>query len=121
MINVYLDDLRDIPDGFIGARNADICKFLLLNNQVEYLSLDHDLGVDEFGKLVETGYDLVKWICEYYFELKLNIKNIYLHTDNNVGRDNMYETLLASKRRGFLPEEINIYYYPLVKNKYTDK
>lgn len=121
MINVYLDDLRDIPYGFLGARNGEVGKHLLLNNKVDILSLDHDLGTDEFGNLLETGYDLVKWICEFYFPLNLNIKNIYLHTDNNVGRENMYETLLASRRRGFVPEELNIYHYPIVKNKYTEK
>jgi len=60
MINLYLDDLRECPERFIIARNASDCRFLLLENEVNLLSLDHDLGdVD-----AETGYDLCKWLVE---------------------------------------------------------
>ncbi len=51
----------------------------------------------------------------------LIVKEIYLHTDNPVGRENMYDTLLGAQRRGFINEHINIFNYPIVKNKYSDK
>ncbi len=31
----------------------------------------------------------------------------------------MYETLLAAQRRGFINEDIEIYYYPVTVNKYS--
>ncbi|MER2192461.1 MAG: cyclic-phosphate processing receiver domain-containing protein [Solibacillus sp.] len=65
------------------------------------LPLDYDLGLDENGK--ETGYDFVKWICEF----GRYVEKIYLHTDNTVGHDNMFAVLKASQKRGFISDEIN--------------
>ncbi len=30
----------------------------------EFISFDHDLGVDEHGRLLKTGHDLAKWLVE---------------------------------------------------------
>ncbi|MGG4189910.1 cyclic-phosphate processing receiver domain-containing protein [Paenibacillus peoriae] len=81
----------------------------------EFLTLDHDLGEDVDGKELPNGYDLVKYFCEH----GLRADKIYLHTDNPVGRKNMYETLLAAQRRGFIDEVIEIYHYPITVNKYS--
>lgn len=115
-VNLYLDDLRDIPDGFIGARTIEDAIEIIENHKVHLLSLDHDLGMDEQGDLRKTGYDLVKYICG---SRKRAANKIYLHTDNVVGRDNMYQTLLAARRREFIDEDIEIYPFPYVRNKYT--
>lgn len=115
IINLYLDDLRDCPEGFTVARNMEQAIHYLENYEVNVLSLDHDLGEDESGNLLPTGYDLVKYMCEN--GLKAN--KIYMHTDNSVGRENMYQTLLGAQRRGFIDGDIEIYHYPITKNVYT--
>jgi hypothetical protein len=84
-INLYLDDLRDCPDGFILAKNVERAIYYLENYEIGILSLDHDLGEDELGNPQLTGYDLVKHFCER----GLRADEIYLHTDNPVGRENM--------------------------------
>ncbi len=56
-----------------------------------------------------TGYDLVKYICAE----GLRADKIYLHTDNSVGRDNMYRTLLGAQRRGFIDDNIEILDYEI--------
>lgn len=114
-INVYLDDLRDCPKGFVLAKNIEELKQLFSDNEVGILSLDHDLGEDENGNLLSTGYDFVKYFCEY----GLFCEKIYLHTDNSVGRENMESVLKASQRRGFISKEIQVYAYPLVPNRYS--
>jgi len=116
--NLYLDDLRDIPDGFVGARTMEEAVDVFKNYNVHILSLDHDLGVDENGNLQETGYDLVKYICENGIRAA---NKIYLHTDNVVGRDNMYQTVLASRRRGFIDKDIEIHPYPFIRNMFSGK
>ncbi|WP_368488939.1 cyclic-phosphate processing receiver domain-containing protein [Clostridium sp. BJN0013] len=63
-INLYLDDLRDCPESFILARTVEEAIYYLENYNVEILSLNHDLGEDEKGNLLSTGYDLVKYICK---------------------------------------------------------
>lgn len=117
MINVYLDDLRDCPEGFVLAKNCEEALELLANKKVDILSLDHDLGVDNEGKLLLSGYDFVKEFCSQ----GMHANKIYIHTDNPVGREAMLQTLLASRKRGFISEDIEIYRYGCVPNKYSGK
>ncbi|WP_342577306.1 cyclic-phosphate processing receiver domain-containing protein [Psychrobacillus sp. FSL K6-2843] len=114
-INLYVDDLRDCPKGFTVARNIEEAINYLENYKVHILSLDHDLGEDKDGNLLPTGYDLVKYICEK----GLRADKIYIHTDNGVGRENMYQTLKAAQRRGFIDQDIEIFHYSITPNKYS--
>lgn len=114
-MNVYVDDLRDCPEGFTIARTFEEAVGLLQQHEVDILSLDHDLGEDAEGNLLPTGYDLVKYFCEH----GLRANKIYLHTDNPVGRENMYETLKGAKRRGFIDKDIEIYHYSITPNRYS--
>lgn len=115
-INIYLDDKRDCPTGFVIARTVEQAKCLFKRFEVGILSLDHDLGEDENNNIVPSGYDFVKFFCEN----GLRADKIYIHTDNPRGREDMYETLLASQRRGFIDKDIEIYHYSITENKYTN-
>lgn len=115
IINLYVDDLRDCPNGFIIARTIEQAKYYFENFQIGILSLDHDLGTDKEGNLLPTGYDFVKYICTE----GLKADKIYIHTDNPVGRENMFHTLLAAQRREFINSNIEIYNYPITENKYS--
>ena len=114
-INAYLDDLRDCPNHFVLAKNIEELKALCLTNDIAILSLDHDLGTDAHGQLLPTGYDFVKWFCEQ----GLFVERIYLHTDNIVGKENMYMLLKAAQKRGFISTSIEIYAHPFTPNKYS--
>ncbi|EOV9528287.1 cyclic-phosphate processing receiver domain-containing protein [Bacillus cytotoxicus] len=116
-LNLYVDDLRDCPEGFVVARTMEEAITCLKEYDVQILSLDHDLGEDEEGNLLSTGYDLVKYMCEH----GLRANKIYLHTDNGVGRENMYQTLKAAQRRGFIADDIEVYHYSITKNMYSEK
>jgi len=106
MINLFLDDLRPCPDNFILAKNVPQCRILLQHNQVIRLSLDHDLGD------LETGYDLCKWIVEAgQYNESIYPKEIFLHTANPVGRDNMYQLLNRYK-----PDWVKLHYGPMPNN-----
>lgn len=111
-INLYVDDIRRCPNDFVASRNCDEAIELLNNNTINILSLDHDLGFYEHG-VEKNGYDIVKHICEY----GISSKKIYIHTDNVVGRDNMYYTLIGARNRGFIGESIEIYRYGYVENR----
>lgn len=98
--------------GFVVARTYNAIR-ILERNSVGILTLDHNLGEDVDSVDLPYGYDLVKYFCEH----RLGAERIYLHTDNSVGRKNMYEMLLAAQRRGFIGEQIEIYHYPITVNK----
>lgn len=115
-INLYLDDLRNCPEGFIIARTVEEAISIMETNKVHMLSLDHDLGMDGEGNILLTGYDFVKYICEKGMRPG---NKVYHHTDNVVGREDMYQTLLAAQRRGFIDKDIEIYHYSITQNKYS--
>lgn len=94
----YIGDLRDCPERFVVARTVEEVIYYLEKFDIAVISLDHDLVEGKDGNLMKNGYDLVKYICEN----GLMADKIYLHTDNPVGRDNMYYTLIRVQRRGFI-------------------
>lgn len=112
LVNLYVDDLRKCPNGFIVARNYNEAIELLNSNEVNILSLDHDLGIYDNG-VEKNGYDIVKYMCEN----GISPRKIYIHTDNVVGRDNMYYTLKGAKERGFLKDYVEVYIYGYTENR----
>lgn len=116
-INLYLDDKRACPDGFVIARTIEEAIHYLENYNVHILSLDHDLGEDAEGNLLKTGYDLVKYICLN----RLRADKIFIHTSNPVGREYMYGTLVNAQKKGFLDSDIQIRHYSITIDKYIDE
>lgn len=115
-INLYLDDKRACPAGFIKAKTIEEAIYYLENYQVHILSLDHDLGEDGTGFILPTGYDLVKYFCEN----GLRANKIHIHTSNPVGRDNMYKTLIRAQERGFIDPDIEIRHYSITIDRYIE-
>lgn len=70
------------------------------------------MAIDENG-IEKNGYDIVKYICEN----GINLRRIYIHTDNVVGRDNMYYTLIGARSRDLIKNSTDIYRYGYVENK----
>lgn len=109
-VNLWLDDIRPAPDGWLHVRTVAEAKEVLSDPQIRVIawSLDHDLGACEVcleGKSAEewleaakyqsmpncshygTGYDLICWLEEnpQYWPKKVPS----VHSANPVGRDRM--------------------------------
>lgn len=88
-MKIYLDDVRQEPNGWIRCYWADEVVSILKKNmeQVKEISLDHDLGNDERS----TGYDVLLWIEEELITKgwKGKFPKIKVHSMNPVGRDRM--------------------------------
>lgn len=86
-INLFVDDERDLdtfmPGSYAGtwlyARNFKQAVSLLSLNNINEISLDHDLGK---GK---TGYDLAKWMTTN----KKWPPIVRVHSANPVGKSNI--------------------------------
>jgi hypothetical protein len=94
-MRIYVDDIREAPEGWLLADCAGIALHFLQNLDVEAISLDHDLGEDSL-----TGYDIAKKMVE----LSLWPKDIYCHSANPVGRIN----ILALLQR-YAPEGVMVH------------
>jgi len=112
MINIFMDDLRDCPDGFILVKTVSQLIYKLdelkeLDQEVNIISLDHDLGENE-----PTGYDFVKYLIELgNYDPSIYPKQIFLHTANGVGRDNMFKLLERYK-----PDWVKLHRGPMPNN-----
>ena len=84
-MKIYLDDERETPEGWIRVFWPDEMILLLKENNVEEISLDHDLGDDKRG----TGYDVLLWIEEQVFSSKYIPPKINVHSANSSAKNKM--------------------------------
>ena len=90
-MKVYLDDCRKCPEGWLLAQTAPECIEFLKTNQVESLSLDHDLGTDP-----QDGMTVLDWLEEQVMTYGFRPpKHITIHTAN----ESMKWTMKAVARR----------------------
>lgn len=81
-MKIYLDDVRQAPEGWTLMKTAGEAIAWLKTHIVEKISLDHDLGD---GQL--TGYDVVCWIERAVFTQDFIPPKMYCHSMNSVGSD----------------------------------
>ena len=79
-VNIWLDDIRPAPSGYIWCKSVKEAQNILLSKIVENMSLDHDLGTKQ------NGYDLVKWMAA---NNKWPKNKPIVHSRNPVGQTNM--------------------------------
>lgn len=88
MIKLYLDDLRPIPNEFIGVRSyTEFINYINQNGLPDFISFDHDLGLEE------SGFDCAKWLVNYCLDKKIGLPEFTVHSQNPVGKKNI-ESLL---------------------------
>lgn len=83
MINVYLDDLRPCPDGWVYAQTIEQVKHYLKLGIVDRLSLDHDLGAcADCFKVAGVEYtgdyakDWAAWVAHHTGQAAPNCEHI---------------------------------------------
>ena len=94
-MKIFLDDIRDCPDGYTLCRTAKqaIKKIRIFRSILTEISFDHDLG----GEL--TGYDVACSIEKLAAEGKLLvIPEWKIHSANPVGRKNITMAMLSAER-----------------------
>jgi hypothetical protein len=96
MKTLLIDDVRDVGNPDIIARNYQSGIIMLSTAHWDLLLLDHDLAsYDEHGK-EKTGYDIMCWLEQYPERLP---KKIELVTSNPVGRKKM-QTVIDKLYKG---------------------
>jgi hypothetical protein len=100
-MRIWLDDVREMPDGFDHhVRTAAEAIQLLGGGGAGVISLDHDLGDEPNG----TGYDVAKWIEQMAFAWSqgdsdgLPPLQWAVHSQNPVGVGNMIQALRNADR-----------------------
>jgi len=86
-MDIWLDDIRPAPEGWTWVTTAREVIDLLKTGEVEAVSLDNDLGVNQ-----REGYTVVQWMEENDVWPEL----VCVHTNNPVAARYMREVLLNS-------------------------
>lgn len=102
MKKLYLDDVRfPRTDGWSIVRSyEDFTQWILENGVPSVVSFDHDLGVDDQGNELKSGYDTAKWLCNYCAENGLPLPSCNVHSANPVGAENI-RNLISSFQKKF--------------------
>lgn len=90
-MKIYLDDERQTPPGWTRCFWPYQVIYLMETQEVEEISLDHDLGNDEKG----TGYDVLLWIEEEVHMNGFIPPLIRVHSANPSARDKMEKAIKA--------------------------
>lgn len=110
-MNMFLDDERVAPYPWIHIYSGEDLIEALKNSTitVETLSMDHDLGSGM------DGYETVKEIVMNHPRVLEKVHLIQFHTDNSMGRVNMYKYLKNAQRCNAIPSSVivndHIMYY----------
>ncbi len=93
-MQVFLDDERATPEGWVRVYWPDEAIALLETGTVTEISLDHDLGDDVRG----TGYDVVLWIEEAVALRGFRPPVITVHSANASAREKMLAGVRSIER-----------------------
>lgn len=108
-MRMYLDDLRTPTEeyDFIARSYDEAIDIITRCGIPDFISFDHDLGIDKKGELLKTGYDLAKWIIDADIDgfIEITCEFTYkVHSQNPVGRQNIIsimENYLGYKRKNY--------------------
>ena len=94
-MRIWLDDVREVPKGFIHVHNLKELKMLLEispDEVIEEMSFDHDLGLN-----TPDGYEIIKWLARKHPDRWP--KEVRSHSANPIGRENIeaYDRLVREK------------------------
>lgn len=106
-INVFLDDVRPCPDDYVLASDMEECIKLLREEDIQHLSLDHDLE----NKL-RNGFMIV----EYMVKHSLFAETITVHSANAGAGKRMFYYLKDAQENLLIPQNVRIHYHPLPLN-----
>lgn len=94
MTRLFLDDLRPIPEGYIGIRSyKEFVTYITDKGLPDFISFDHDLGLEE------SGYDCAKWLVNYCLDYGSRLPQFHVHSQNPVGKINILSLLNNFKNK----------------------
>lgn len=121
---LYIDDLRHPPSSdYVVARTVTEAIILIHDKGFPvHISFDHDLGMNDKGYVLESGYDFAKWIVESDQSGDISIPIAFtftVHSANPIGAKNIHsllENYLSHKQRN---EELLGYTTATLRHQHT--
>ena len=113
--NLFLDDFRSPLDSFYYSKDNKYIKlewiivrsydeFIkhIIKNGLPYIcSYDHDLSDIHYdGDYLDekTGYDCIKWLCNYCYSHELKLPEYLIHSQNPIGKQRIASYIINYKK-----------------------
>lgn len=98
MYTMFLDDIRTPKEEYdVIVRSCDeAITYILKYGIPKFISFDHDLGCDEDGNILKSGYDLAKWLVKQSLDEVLEFPKDFsfeVHSANPIGKNNINSIL----------------------------
>lgn len=129
-MRVFLDDKRSIdqshgpnkglgilygdPNSWVVIRTLDDFKDVIESSfdKITLISFDHDLGLINEDGTEQDGKDAAEFLIEYCLDNNKKLPDWYVHSDNNVGVENIVRHLLNYMKN---VEGVSYNYSPSIK------
>ena len=97
-MKMFLDDIRVPKNDYdvIVRSFEEAINFVNENGIPTFISFDHDLGCDEIGNILKSGYDFAKWLVDMDIENIHKFPNNFtfdIHSANPIGKNNIKSIL----------------------------
>jgi hypothetical protein len=93
-MNVWLDDRREMPEGFtLHVTTAEDAILALKTGKVLFISFDHDLGQ---GKM--NGHDVAQWIEQQAFQYLIPRLKWAIHSAGPAGSKDIEFAMRSAER-----------------------
>ena len=98
-MKLWLDDVREAPEGWVHVKTPEEAIEFLRSGEVEEISLDHDLGLAT-TESERTGNDVLVWLEQAVATGAWShaVPLINVHSANPVGGRRMEMTIASIKR-----------------------
>lgn len=90
-MKIYLDDVRDCPDGYILCRTAEEAIEYIKTGKVKFISFDHDLG-----EVPLSGYDVATFIENMVQQKEISCPCWSIHSSNPIGRKRIQQAMMSA-------------------------
>ena len=97
-MKMFLDDIREPQNDYdVIVRSFEEAVLFVQNNGIPtFISFDHDLGCDEIGNILKSGYDFAKWLVDMDMEKIYKFPDNFtfnIHSANQIGKNNINSIL----------------------------
>lgn len=100
-MNVYMDDQRSCPYGYVLATTVESALQIVRDNEVNIISLDYNMGWRQ-----KSGLDFVEVFCKE----GLYVNEIHLHTNDVIGMHQMRKRIESGKEQGEIEARMIVKY-----------
>ena len=107
MYKLFLDDLKNPQDIYTCFKNPIYLEdWIIVRTYQQFqtavtkfgvpdiVSFDNDISDFDENNNEKTGYDCVKWLCNYCQDRSIKFPRWFIHSENNVGTVNINSYIL---------------------------